>query len=64
MLRSRIGSILGRSQGTIEAWKTDYNESRPHAFLNDMPPAPSAIPQSTSGSHWRLGVQINLVSCL
>lgn len=30
---------LESAKATIEAWRRDYNESRPHTALNDLPPA-------------------------
>jgi putative transposase len=30
---------LAEAQGLLEAWRQDYNESRPHIALNDLTPA-------------------------
>ena len=30
---------LAEAQGLLEAWRQDYNESRPHSALNDLTPA-------------------------
>lgn len=30
---------LAEAKAIIEAWRQDYNESRPHSTLNDLPPA-------------------------
>jgi putative transposase len=30
---------LDEAKAIIEAWRRDYNESRPHSTLNDLPPA-------------------------
>jgi putative transposase len=30
---------LGQAKGILEAWRRDYNESRPHSSLNDLTPA-------------------------
>ena len=31
----------------IEAWRRDYNESRPHTALNNLPPAEYATQSGT-----------------
>ncbi len=33
---------LAEAQGLLEAWRQDYNESRPHSALNDLTPAEHA----------------------
>lgn len=30
---------LAEAKSVLEAWRRDYNESRPHSALNDLPPA-------------------------
>jgi putative transposase len=30
---------LAQAAALIEAWRRDYNESRPHSALNNLPPA-------------------------
>lgn len=30
---------LHEAKGTLEAWRKDYNESRPHSSLNDLTPS-------------------------
>ncbi|WP_370468280.1 IS3 family transposase [Parvularcula maris] len=39
---------LSEAKRTIEAWRTDYNESRPHMALNGLPPAEYALCARTS----------------
>jgi transposase InsO family protein len=35
-LRVEMFETLGEAKATIEAWRQDYNESRPHSALKDL----------------------------
>ena len=38
---------LAQASVLIEAWRRDYNESRPHSALNNLPPAEYAMRSGT-----------------
>jgi putative transposase len=40
---------LNEAKANIEAWRKDYNESRPHTSLNDLTPAAFAQQSADSG---------------
>lgn len=40
---------LKDAKGTIEEWRKDYNESRPHTLLNDMTPVEFACESAGAG---------------
>lgn len=49
---NRFTSLI-EAQRLLEAWRQDYNESRPHSALNDLTPAEYARKIKAIGQHLR-----------
>jgi putative transposase len=39
LLNASWFDTLGQARREVEGWRTDYNETRPHSSLGDVPPA-------------------------
>lgn len=39
LLNASWFGTLGQARREVESWRTDYNETRPHSSLGDLPPA-------------------------
>ena len=50
MFGDRGGAAAEDAQGLIDAWRTEYNESRPHRALKDQTPTEFANAVATNGA--------------
>jgi putative transposase len=39
LLNASWFDTVGQARREVESWRTDYNETRPHSSLGDLPPA-------------------------